>query len=75
MIVDRLYINRLRRNRIEVSEELEKILINKLGTEPEPYEFSEQDLYEQVRMIIQEFRSSEGRLNLISGLERSKGKG
>jgi len=70
MIVDRKYIEKIRQNMIEVSEELEGILIDRLGKEPEPYTYSGQDLYEQTRKIIELYRSPKGRLELIYGVDK-----
>jgi hypothetical protein len=40
--------------RMPISEEVEAILLARLGMEPDPYTYSEQDLYEQARNIILE---------------------
>ncbi len=71
MIVDSKYLNKMRQNMQRISEELENILIDRLGEEPEPYTFSEQDLYEQTRKIIMRYDSSpKGRLELIYGVDK-----
>lgn len=70
MIVDNKYIEKLRRNRIEVSQELEDILIDRMGEEPEPYTFSEQDLHEQTRKILQRYSTPRGRLELLYGVDK-----
>ena len=50
MVVDRKYIQELREHAfIEISKETESELLEKFGTEPNPYVWSEQDLWEQVR--------------------------
>jgi len=73
MVVDKKYIKELRRNRIEISIELEEILIDRLGEEPEPYSFSEQDRYEQSRSIIERYRTPKGRLELLYGVDKLEG--
>ena len=70
MVVDIRYVEKLRQNRIEVSQELEDILIDRLGKEPEPYTFSEQDLYEQARKIIERYRVPKGRLELLYAIDK-----
>ena len=37
------------------TEEQKKIILERFGTEPEPYEWSEQDIAEQIRKIRQEY--------------------
>jgi hypothetical protein len=61
MIVTKKYIKELReKSFMKISEEAEKIVLEKLGEEPEPDEdgykhtYTEQDLWEQVRKIVQE---------------------
>ena len=66
MIVDAHYIQQLRESALlHIPKELEEILIDRLGKEPEPYEFSEQDCAEQTRKIINRFRTPKGRLELL----------
>lgn len=59
MIVTKKYIRDLReKSFIDISSETEKYILKKFGQEPEPdedgrsYEYTEQDLWEQVRKII-----------------------
>lgn len=59
MIVTEKYIRDLReKSFINISEETEKHILEQFGTEPEPdeegriYEYTEQDLWEQIRKII-----------------------
>lgn len=71
MIVDSKYLGKMRQNMQKIPEELENILIDRLGEEPEPYTYSEQDLYEQTRKIIKLYDSSpKGRLELIYGVDK-----
>jgi hypothetical protein len=65
MKVDKAYIEQVRSmGNIEIPEELEQMLIERLGQEDEQYEYTEQDLYEQARKIIQRYHTPEGRLEL-----------
>jgi len=59
MIVTEKYIRDLRgKSFINISEETEKCILEQFGKEPEPdedgrsYEYTEQDLWEQIRKII-----------------------
>jgi len=59
MIATKKYIRDLReKSFINISEETERCILEQFGKEPEPdedvrsYEYSEQDLYEQIRKII-----------------------
>ncbi len=59
MIVTKKYIRDLReKSFIDISAETEKYILEKFGKEPEPdedgrrYEYTEQDLWEQIRKII-----------------------
>ncbi|CQR72721.1 hypothetical protein SOV_01100 [Sporomusa ovata DSM 2662] len=59
MIVTEKYIRDLReKSFINISEETEKYILEQFGKEPEPdedgcsYEYTEQDLWEQIRKII-----------------------
>ena len=66
MVVNSTYIQRLRtQGRYHISQELEEILLDRLGTEPEPYEYTEQDLAEQARKIINRYETPKGRLELL----------
>ena len=40
-----------------ISEELEKFLLNQYGEEPFPYEYTEQDLYEQIRKLVCQYQT------------------
>lgn len=69
MVIDSRYIEKLRQNTTVISQELEDLLIDRLGEEPEPYTYTEQDLYEQARKIIQRYNSPKGRLELRENKE------
>lgn len=76
MVVDKKCIRQLRKNHlytgIKFTEELEKILLDRLGgTDPDdPFGFSEQDLHEQSRRIIMQYQRPEGRLSLLYSLDK-----
>lgn len=59
MIITKKDINNLRRNFWRISVELESKILEEFGKEPEPdenehfYEYTEQDLYEQIRKMSQ----------------------
>lgn len=61
MIITKKYIRGLReRSFMEISPDAEKLLLEKLGQEPgeddegHPYSYTEQDIWEQARKIIQD---------------------
>ena len=58
MIIDKAYIEELRQPGTYINEELEQILLNKLGTDPHVNEYSEQDIFEQSREIIYRYKKS-----------------
>ena len=58
MIIDKAYIEELRQPGTCIDEELEQILLNKLGIEPHVCEYSEQDIFEQSRKIIYRYKNS-----------------
>ena len=70
MVVDSGYIQELRRNAMEIPPELAEVLIDRLGEEPEPYTYTEQDLIEQVRKLIARYGTPKGRLELVYGLDK-----
>lgn len=53
MIITKKDINFLRRKFWRISDELEREILEKFGKEPEPYKYTEQDLYEQIRKMVQ----------------------
>ena len=60
MIVTKKYIKYLReKSFLNISEDMENIILEKLGKEPNPeedgsaYEYTEEDIYEQIRKILQ----------------------
>jgi hypothetical protein len=56
MIADKAFINYLRqRHHMNIPEELEDFLLEEYGEEPFPYEYTEQDLYEQIRKMAMNY--------------------
>jgi len=54
-------IDRLRfPGRVDIDKELEARLLLKFGTEPQPEEYSEQDLHEQVRKLVMGYNREKG---------------
>lgn len=60
MIVTEKHINDLReKSFMNISKEAEKLILEQLGKEPEPddeghiHEYSEQDIWEQIRKMIE----------------------
>ena len=56
MILTRKMINEMRRYS-RIDECLERILLKQLGTEPYPHVYTEQDIYEQSRKMIQRYNA------------------
>lgn len=57
MIISKKYIRKLEEYyRFNFPKELKEALINRLGVEPVPYEYSDQDIWEQSRKIILSYR-------------------
>jgi len=53
MISTKKYIQELReKSGFNISEEQEKLIFEMLGEEPKPEEYTEQDLFEQIRKMI-----------------------
>jgi len=46
--------------RKKINSELEALILEQLGSEPYPYTYSEQDIYEQMRKIIQNYHEAHG---------------
>jgi hypothetical protein len=46
--------------RKKINSELEALILEQLGSEPYPYTYSEQDIYEQMRKIIQTYHETHG---------------
>jgi hypothetical protein len=44
--------------RKKIDSELEALILEQLGSEPYPYTYSEQDIYEQMRKIIQKYHEN-----------------
>ncbi len=57
MILTRKMIDEMRRYS-RIDERLEQILLKRLGTEPHPHVFTEQDIYEQSRKKIQRYNAA-----------------
>lgn len=56
MIATRAMVNSLRvHGRQRIDRELEALILQQFGTEPLPYEYSEQDLHEQIRKLIDHY--------------------
>ena len=56
MTLTRIMIERLRfPGGMDIDRELEDRLLREFGTEPHPYEYSGQDLYEQVRKYVMNY--------------------
>ena len=56
MIVTRKYINDLRlKSGMNIDKPLEKYLLAEYEEEPFPYEYSDQDLYEQIRKLVYQY--------------------
>lgn len=56
MIADTEFINYLRqRYHMNIPEELEAFLLEEYNEEPFPYEYTEQDLYEQIRKMVMNY--------------------
>jgi len=46
--------------RKKINGELETLILKQLGSEPYPHTYSEQDIYEQMRKIIQQYNEQHG---------------
>lgn len=59
MIVTKKYINDLRKKSfLNISEDMENLILDKFGQEPideegNVYDYTEQDIYEQIRKMLQ----------------------
>ena len=70
MIVDNKYVQRLRTSGgCDIPLELEEILIQRFGEEPYPHTYTEQDLYEQTRKVINRYTTERGRLEILYGVD------
>ena len=69
MIADDKYMKKLKETyghgEAIVTLELEQIIYDRLGKEPELYEYTEQDLHEQVRKLVMKYQTSEGRIEIL----------
>ena len=60
MTADKAFIEHLRRLcQMNIPEELEAFLLEEFGEEPFPYEYSEQDLHEQMRKLIMKYHNGQ----------------
>lgn len=56
MTADKEYIEYLRkRYKMTIPEDLEAYLLEEYSEEPFPYEYTEQDLYEQIRKLVKKY--------------------
>lgn len=63
MTADKAFIEYLRKSyQLNIPDELEAYLLQEFGEEPFPYEYSEQDLYEQIRKL--EMKYHQGKLDV-----------
>jgi len=73
MVIDKEYMKKIRKyyNNYQrrIPLELETIPLDRLGEEPELYEYSEQDLWEQSRKLINCYQTTQGRLEVSGGLD------
>jgi hypothetical protein len=59
MTITRKQIDRMRGDgRLHIDDDLAEMIIAQYGSEPEPYEYSEQDLHEQVRKMIDRYNKN-----------------
>ena len=56
MTITRKQIDQMRVEcRIRIDAALEELILAQYGGEPEPYEYTEQDLHEQIRKVIDRY--------------------
>ena len=75
MTITRTQIEHMRRHgRLRIDTELEAMILATYGVEPEPYTYTEQDLYEQIRKLINEHNQAhpDPRLNSLTPWERAR---
>jgi len=74
MVVDKMYMKELRKcyshGEVQFTSELEQLIYDRLGTEPESYQYTEQDLHEQVTKLVMRYQTPKGRLELVHGLDQ-----
>lgn len=59
MTITRNQIERMRGDgRLHINDHLAEMIIAQYGVEPEPYAYSEQDLHEQVRKMIDRYNDT-----------------
>ena len=54
-VATKTYIDNLRENRWEIDETLESHILAKCSEEPYPHVWSDQDLHEQVRKLVNDY--------------------
>ncbi len=58
MTVTRKMIHNLRADaRMHIDQDLEAVILQRFGTEPYPYTYTEQDLYEQIRKLVMRYNT------------------
>ena len=56
MTITRRQIQRMRTHaRMHIDAELEEMILAEYGVEPDPYEYTEQDLHEQIRKMVNRY--------------------
>jgi len=72
MTADKNFIEKLhKKHHLEIDEKLEAyLLLAEYEEEPFPYEWSEQDLYEQIRKLTRDYREGKLDITLKSPIER-----
>jgi len=56
-VATKAYIDNLRENRWEIDETLESLILAKFSEEPYPHVWSDQDLHEQVRKLVNDYNA------------------
>jgi len=56
-VASKTYIDNLRENRWEIDETLESLILAKFSKEPYPHVWSDQDLYEQIRKLVNDYNA------------------
>jgi len=73
MIVTKAYLKKLQqRYQFEIDAPLAGYLLAEYGVEPFPNEYSEQDLHEQVRKLVDQYRQGSLNIQLKSPIKRLK---
>ena len=75
MTITRTQIEQMRRHgRLRIDAELEQLILDEFGVDPHPYEYSDQDLHEQMRKLINEYNQAhpDPTLNSLIPWERAR---